>query len=72
MNEVKKFYRSSKDHRIGGLCGGIGQYFSVDPGLVRIATVFVTLVTGILPGLITYVIGWIVIPMTSEGEGPPL
>jgi len=60
-DEMKRLYRSSKDKLLGGLCGGIGEYFDVDPVLVRIIWVilaFASLGTAIL----IYIILWIIVP----------
>lgn len=60
---MKKLYRSQKDKKIAGICGGIGEIFSIDPTLVRLALVFIGLATGVLPFVVTYIIGWIIIPI---------
>jgi phage shock protein C len=60
--KVKKLYRSSENRKIAGICGGLGEYFSIDPTLIRLAFVFVALLTVILPMLVAYLIGWIIIP----------
>jgi len=60
--EMKKMFRS-KDYRVlAGICGGIGELYSVDPKLVRLIFVFVGLVTGIIPIVVTYVVAWVVLP----------
>jgi len=60
MTKIKKLYRSKKDKIIGGVCGGIGKYFKVDPTFIRLLWVFTTLLWG--AGLVTYIIAWIIIP----------
>ncbi|MFW6137564.1 MAG: PspC domain-containing protein [Spirochaetota bacterium] len=59
---MRKLYRSRSCRLIAGICGGIAQAYSIDPTLVRLAFVFLALATGIAPLVITYIIGWIVIP----------
>jgi phage shock protein C len=59
---MKKLYRSQKDKKIFGVCGGIGETYDIDPTLVRIITVFLCLSTGIIPLLLTYFIAWIIMP----------
>lgn len=59
-NAVKRLYRSRKNRMIAGICGGIGEYFSVDPTLVRVGLVIISLLPG--PSVIFYVLAWIVIP----------
>ncbi len=56
----KKLYRSRKSRVIAGICGGIGEYFNVDPTLIRLLWVVFTLMGG--SGIIAYIICWIVIP----------
>lgn len=56
----KKLRRNKIDGMIGGVCAGIGDYFGIDPSLVRIATVLGVIFTG-LP-LLAYVILWVCIP----------
>ena len=56
---MKKLYRSKRNRIIFGVCGGIGEYLDVDPTLVRLLWVLLSL-HGI--GIIAYVIAWIIIP----------
>ena len=55
----KKVYLSETDKKIGGVCGGIAEYFEIDSTLIRLLGLFL-LFTG--PGLFIYLIAWIVIP----------
>jgi len=59
---MKRLYRSRKNRMISGVCGGIGEYFNVDPTLIRLLWVIVTILTGILFGIIAYIIAVIIIP----------
>lgn len=56
---MKKLYRSKKDRIIAGVCGGMGEYFDVDPTLIRLLWVFLALY-GI--GLFGYIAAWAIIP----------
>ena len=58
---TKKIYLS-KDKKIAGVCGGIAEYFDVDPTIIRLTWVFLTLFTMFFPGIIAYIIAAIVIP----------
>ena len=58
-SEIKRLYRSRTDRMIGGVCGGIAEYFNVDPTLVRLAGV-ILLFAGI--GVPAYLIAWIIVP----------
>ena len=57
----KKLMRSN-NKMIAGVCSGIGEYFDVDPTLIRILYVLASLLTGILPLAIAYIILVIIIP----------
>jgi len=59
-NKVKKLYRSKKNRVIAGVCGGMAEYFNIDPTLVRLLWVFFILAAG--SGILAYIIAWIVIP----------
>ena len=63
---MKRLYRSQKDNKIAGIFGGLGEIFSIDPTLLRLAFVFIGLATGIFPVLIAYLVGWIIIPKGEE------
>ena len=56
----KRLYRSRKDKMLAGVCGGLAEYFDVDPSLVRLATVLLCLYAG--TGLLVYIIAAIIIP----------
>lgn len=60
---MKKLYRSQKDKMIAGICGALGERFSVDSTLLRLAIVFLGVATGILPMGAAYIVGWIIIPI---------
>lgn len=59
---AKKLYRSLSKKIIGGVCGGLADYFDLDVSLVRLIFVAIALVTALLPMFIFYVIAWIIIP----------
>jgi phage shock protein C len=57
----KKFLRSKTDRKIFGVCGGIAEYFNIDPALIRVIFVVFTLLGG--AGVLIYLITWL---LTSE------
>ncbi len=63
---MKKLHRTHKKRMIAGICGGAGEVYSIDPKLLRLVYIFSCLVSGIFPLLITYLIAWIVIPLSVE------
>jgi len=61
-----KLYRSKKDCVIVGVCGGVAEYFDVDPTLIRLLAVLIFFLGG--SGIIAYIIGWIIIPQNPNGN----
>lgn len=61
----KKLYRSKKDRMIAGVCGGLAEYFNIDPVIVRLIALFLVLPGG-APGFLPYLILWIVVPVNPE------
>ena len=59
---MKKLRRSNKDKMIAGVCGGIAEYFDMDPTLVRILYVLGSVLSVAFPGILVYVIMWVVMP----------
>ena len=64
--EQKKLYRSKTNRIIAGIGGGLGQYFSIDPVLIRL--IFVLLVIAGGSGILLYIIAWIIIPEEGAEE----
>jgi len=60
MNNGKKLTKSSSERLLCGVCGGLSEYFSFDPTLVRILWVVFTLMGGC--GLLAYIIAAIIMP----------
>lgn len=56
----KRLYRSSTDRILGGVCGGIGEFFNIDPTLIRLGWVLFCAMGG--SGVLAYVIAAIIIP----------
>jgi phage shock protein PspC (stress-responsive transcriptional regulator) len=59
--EGKKLYRSSTDKMLAGVCGGLGQYFGIDPTVVRL--IFALLVVFVGSGVILYIILALIMPL---------
>jgi phage shock protein C len=62
----KKLIRSRAERKIAGVWAGLAQYFDLDVSLVRILWFFITLATGVFPGVVTYLLAWIIIPKEPE------
>lgn len=56
----KRLYKSNENKMLCGVCGGIGEYFDLDPTLIRLAWVLLGIIGG--SGIIAYIIAAIIIP----------
>ena len=61
---TNKLCLSRRDRKIGGVCGGIAEYFGIDATLVRIITLVLIFAVG--SGLMLYLIAWLVMPSCSD------
>jgi len=57
-----KLMRPRLDRKIAGVCAGLAQHLEMDTSLVRILWVFLTFASGFVPGVVAYVLAWIIIP----------
>lgn len=58
--------RRSRDKMIAGVCGGLAEYFGMDPTLMRVLYVLISLVSAAFPGLIAYIVLMFVMPPPEE------
>jgi len=54
---------------IAGVCGGMAEYFNVDPVIIRIIA-FLLLLPGGLPGIVPYIVFWIIMPVNPNQSNP--
>ena len=67
---MKRLYRSKKERILGGVCGGLAEHIDVDPSIIRLVWIVVTLVS-IGLGIIIYLAAWIIVP-EDPGDDPAL
>lgn len=58
--------RSRSDRMIAGVVGGLARYFDIDPTIARVAFVAVSILSVGFPGILVYIVMWVVVP--EEGE----
>lgn len=61
---MKRLYRSSQDKMLGGVCAGLGEYFGLDPTLIRLGTIIAVFGAGV--GLLAYLVAWVLIPADPD------
>jgi len=59
---IKRLKRSKDDKKIAGICGGLGNYFEVDPVIIRVVFILVAILSAVIPAIIAYIIMWFVVP----------
>jgi phage shock protein PspC (stress-responsive transcriptional regulator) len=58
--------RSRRNRMIAGVCGGLAQSLGWDPTLVRILYVLVSVISAAFPGILVYLVLWVVMPLSSD------
>jgi len=58
---MKRLYRSKKERILGGVCGGLAGHTGVDPSIIRLVWIVVTLIS-IGLGIVIYLAAWIIVP----------
>lgn len=64
--DIRRLRRSRQERVVAGVCGGIAEYLSVDPNLIRIAFIIACFFGG--AGILVYVAGWVLMPKTGESR----
>lgn len=57
-----KIFKRSNNKMLAGVCGGIAEYFNLDPTLVRVGYVLISIFSAAFPGILVYIILWVVMP----------
>ena len=63
---MKRLYLSTTDKKLAGVCGGLGEYFDVDPTVVRLLFIVLGIITGIFPFVVGYFLAWLLVPRRPE------
>ncbi len=62
----KKLYKTEQDKVICGVCGGIGEYLDLDPNIVRLIAVLITIFSAGFPTVVAYIVMACVLPFKSQ------
>jgi len=63
---MKKLYRSKENKIFAGVIGGLGDFFEVDPTILRLIWLLVIVFTGFFPGVLVYIIACLIIPKKND------
>jgi phage shock protein C len=64
MNATRKLYRSKTNRQVAGVCGGLAEYFNLDPTLIRVLFIVLAVLGG--SGIIIYLAMWILVPSQPQ------
>ncbi len=67
----KKLYRSKTDRVFTGVCGGLAEYLHIDSNFLRLIWVFAVIITGLVPGVLVYIIAFAIVPEKLEATTQP-
>ncbi len=59
---MKKLTRSTTNRKLTGLCGGLAEYFDADVTVIRLITLVIVVISGVLPGTVLYFIASLITP----------
>ncbi len=59
---MKHLYKSENNKVVSGVLGGLGEYFDIDPTLVRLAYLFVAILTAVVPAFLAYIVAMLIVP----------
>ena len=68
MADEKRPLRRSRNRMLAGVCGGLAEWLGWDPTLVRVLYILVSIVSAAFPGILVYILLWIVMP---QPDSPP-
>lgn len=60
--EQRRRLRRSSDKMLAGVCGGIAEYLDLDPTIVRVGYILLSVLSAAFPGALAYVVLWLVMP----------
>jgi len=69
--EVKRLHRPLADRTMGGVCAGFANYLDIDTTALRLLWLLVVIFTGIFPGVVVYLVAWMVIPSEEATHSSP-
>lgn len=61
-SSTRPLHRSTKNSMIAGVLGGLAEHFDLDPTMVRVVYVLVSIVSAAFPGILVYLAMWMIIP----------
>lgn len=70
MMEPRRLYRNTHDAMVAGVCSGLGEYLGIDKTVLRVAFALLVVFTLLFPGVVVYVVMWLIVPPRPAGPYP--
>jgi phage shock protein C len=67
---MKRLYKSENNKVVAGVLGGLGEYFDIDPTMVRLAYLFVAILTAVIPAFLAYIVAMLIVPSRPRQQPP--
>jgi phage shock protein C len=64
----RRLRRSPDQKMLGGVIGGLAEYFDRDPTLLRLLYILISVLSAAFPGIFVYLILWVIVPLRKPGE----
>lgn len=64
--DMKRLYKSNENKVISGVLGGVGEYYEIDPTILRLGYIAIAALTGFMPGVIAYIIASLIVPEKNK------
>ncbi|MFH1842278.1 MAG: PspC domain-containing protein [bacterium] len=68
MNDQQRILQKSHDKVIGGVCGGLAEYFGWNPSKFRLAYVLISILSAAFPGALVYLVFWLCMPSPDDSR----
>ncbi len=68
---MKRLYRSTRDKKLAGICGGLGEYLEADSNVIRLIFILLFFITSFVPVGLTYIVAWIILPEDTMRKKEP-
>lgn len=68
---MKKLYKSEKNKVLSGVLAGVAEYFEIDPTIVRLGYILITIMTNGVPGIFAYIVATLIVPERDKSPEPP-
>jgi len=65
---MRKMYKSEDNKIVSGVIGGVGEFFDIDPTVLRLLYLLITIFTGLIPGIVAYILAVIIMPKEPLAE----